>query len=170
MGVFGINEAGAKSNGKGRGACYDTYLVDNPAGESEGIWTLSQDGTVQVTDSVQELFCFSHQQGVWRHKTGREAKATFINFTFNPNGSEPAGYECNLSYRFGISAIFPISYAGEVEMGSLVKVGSWCVFTLFGPSDNAWGSSNSLSSFTVISSGGTPVTMAHSSASCCLRA
>jgi hypothetical protein len=74
----------------GGGPCYGTYLVD--LGQSVGIWTLSRDGTVQVTDSAEEFIGFSHEQGAWTHTDGQNAKATFIDMTFDTNGALPAGY------------------------------------------------------------------------------
>lgn len=88
VGLFGVSVVGAKGNG-GR-ACYGTYLVD--LGQSEGIWTLSKDGTVQVTDSAEVVFGFSHQQGSWKHTVAKEAKATWLDFAFDPDAVAPAGY------------------------------------------------------------------------------
>lgn len=57
-----------------------------------GIWTLTKDGTVSVTDSAEVFIGYSHAQGAWRNTGERQAKATFIDLTFDPNGPLPAGY------------------------------------------------------------------------------
>jgi hypothetical protein len=85
-GLFAVSMVGAD----GGGACYGTYLVDT--GQTEGLWTLAKDGTVQVTDSAEVIFGFSHEQGAWKHTLDREAKATFLDFTFDPNSPSPVGY------------------------------------------------------------------------------
>jgi hypothetical protein len=90
----------------GGGACYGTYFVD--LGQSVGIWTLSKDGTVQITDSAEVFLGFSHEQGAWQHTGDREARATFIDLTFDPNGSLPAGYaraDAELTYADGCDSL-----------------------------------------------------------------
>jgi hypothetical protein len=102
MALFGVNMAGAD----GGGPCYGTYLVDQ--GESVGIWTLTKDGTMSVTDSAEVFIGFSHEQGAWINTGDRQARATFINLTFNPNGSLPAGYariDATLAFEEGCDSL-----------------------------------------------------------------
>lgn len=86
MALFGVNMVGAD----GGGPCYGTYLVD--LDQSVGIWTLTKDGTMSVTDSAELFIGFSHEQGAWINTGDRQARVTFIDLTFDPNGSLPAGY------------------------------------------------------------------------------
>jgi hypothetical protein len=87
--IAGLTTA-SNAGAKGASSCFGTYLVD--VTQSEGIWTLSQDGTVQVTDSNEQLFSFSHQQGSWESTGSKTAKMTFLDFTFDPDTSAHNGY------------------------------------------------------------------------------
>ena len=90
MGIVTTNIAGAKKVY----SCTGTYLVDIGEGETrtEGIWTISQDGTFQGTDSAEQVFGFSQQQGAWVSNGSYQAKATWLDFSFDPNLPTPGGY------------------------------------------------------------------------------
>jgi len=96
-----------------------TYLVKEGSG-TQSLWTLSQDGTLQITSSAEVAFNFSHLQGAWRQTSRGRAKAVALDFDFisSPiaNGAPPAaiarldisisfskecdGMEGNLALRF----------------------------------------------------------------------
>ena len=98
VGSFGVSAV----NAQGGGACHGTYLVDIPDGNSVGIWTLSNDGTAQVTDSAELAYKFSHQQGAWEVVKGQKAKATFIDIDFDDSNSAPRGYaRIDAGFAFG---------------------------------------------------------------------
>ena len=86
VGLAGANLAAAQ----GAAACDGTYLVE--VGQSEALWSFSKDGIFQATDSAEIFLGFSHQQGAWRHAGANQAKATWLDFSFNPTASTPAGY------------------------------------------------------------------------------
>jgi hypothetical protein len=75
------------------GCIAGTYLVKEGSG-TQGVWTLSADGTLQITSSAEVAFNFSHIQGAWRPDSRRRAKAVAIDFNFIPvpvgNGALPA--------------------------------------------------------------------------------
>lgn len=102
IGLSGVSMVSAE----GGGPCYGTYLVD--LDQSVGIWTLSKDGSVLVTDSAEQFIGFSHEQGAWTHTVERQARATFIDLTFDPNGPLPAGYariDANLAFADGCDSL-----------------------------------------------------------------
>jgi hypothetical protein len=70
-----------------------TYLVKEGSG-TQSLWTLSQDGTLQITSSAEVAFNFSHLQGAWRQISRGRAQAVALDFDFmsNPiaNGAPPA--------------------------------------------------------------------------------
>lgn len=72
------------------GLCVGTYLVSigNPV-QSRGIWTFSQDGTFQGSDSAEGgktgiggFPPFGHGQGVWKDITPGVAKMSNLNFRY----------------------------------------------------------------------------------------
>jgi hypothetical protein len=75
------------------GCIAGTYLVKEGSG-TQGLWTLSADGTLQITSSAEVAFNFSHIQGAWRPDSWRRAKAVAIDFNFIPapvgDGAPPA--------------------------------------------------------------------------------
>jgi hypothetical protein len=63
-------------------SCVGTYLVEiEQAGvpTSEAIWTFSQDGTLQSTDSAEDAVPFSHSQGAWI-VSGGVTKLSYVDF------------------------------------------------------------------------------------------
>jgi len=102
MALFGVNMVGAD----GGGPCSGTYLVD--LDQSIGIWTLTKDGTILVTDSAEQFIGFSHEQGAWINTGERQARATFIDLTFDPNGALPVGYaraDATLAFAVGCDSL-----------------------------------------------------------------
>ena len=79
MGLVGVSVAGANDGG---GACHGTYYVEVDSGSNYALWTFNQDGTFQGTDSAETEILISHQQGAWQHTRAREAKATWLDFSF----------------------------------------------------------------------------------------
>jgi len=75
------------------GCIPSTYLVKEGSG-TQSLWTLSEDGTLQITTSAQVAFNFSHLQGAWRQIRRDWAKAAALDFDFisSPigNGALPA--------------------------------------------------------------------------------
>ena len=86
--VLGIGVVGAENITLGGGDCYGTYVVD--VGAWQGIWTFSKDGTFQGTNSAEQVFDFSHQQGAWTHSMDRNIRATWIDFTYDKRGNPTA--------------------------------------------------------------------------------
>lgn len=80
----------AQDDVSGRRACSGTYLVD--LGQSEALWTLSRDGAILITDSAEQVYGFSHQQGAWRRTSAGEIRATWLDFNFDANAPTPASY------------------------------------------------------------------------------
>lgn len=64
-----------------------TYLVKEGSG-TQSLWTLSDDGTLQITSSSQIVFNFSHIQGAWRQTKRHHARAVGLDFNFM---TEPVG-------------------------------------------------------------------------------
>jgi hypothetical protein len=85
VGFTSVNIAGAKVK-----TCDGAFLVD--LGQSEALWTLSKEGIFHGTDSAELFLGFSHAQGAWRQTGLRTAKATWLDFNFDPYASAPAGY------------------------------------------------------------------------------
>ena len=68
-------------------SCIGTYLVDLE--QSEALWTFSQDGTFQGTDSAEEFWVFGHQQGAWESAGSKRAKVTWLHFRIDPDAALP---------------------------------------------------------------------------------
>lgn len=90
---FLLSSTIVSSRGTGaQGGCFaGTYLVVEGSG-TQSLWTLSQDGGVQITSSAERAFDFSHIQGVWEKTGARDAKARGLDFNFSDtpvNGGVP---------------------------------------------------------------------------------
>ena len=79
-------------------SCVGTYLVELVESESEAIWTISQDGTFQGTDSAEQAVGFSHQQGAWESAGSKRAKATWLDFLFDPDPYSYARVDAKLAF------------------------------------------------------------------------
>lgn len=84
--------AGAKK----ANTCFGTYLVD--VTESEALWTISQDGMFQGTDSAEQTLIFSHQQGAWVSTGSNKAKATWLDFPTAPAAHSYARVDAELTF------------------------------------------------------------------------
>jgi hypothetical protein len=59
--------------------CIGTYLMTEELG-AWSLWTLSGDGTAQVTSSAEDSAAFSHQQGAWRQLPTGAVNVTTLDF------------------------------------------------------------------------------------------
>ena len=59
--------------------CVGTYLMVEDVG-AWSLWTLSGDGTAQVTSSAEDSASFSHQQGAWRQLPTGSVNVTTLDF------------------------------------------------------------------------------------------
>ena len=60
--------------------CVGTYLVVENS-DVQSLWTLSRDGTTQVTSSAEDAVpSFSHQQGAWRRVPSGPVNVTTLDF------------------------------------------------------------------------------------------
>jgi hypothetical protein len=84
-GIVSVSIANAKVK-----ICPGTYLVD--LGQSAALWTLSEDGNFQGSDSAEIFLGFSHAQGAWEQTGVRTASATWLDISFDANAGTPAGY------------------------------------------------------------------------------
>ncbi len=63
-----------------------TFLVQEGNG-AQSLWTFSPGGVMFITSSAQEALSFTDEQGAWKKTGKREAVATALDFSFNPDGS-----------------------------------------------------------------------------------
>jgi len=66
--------------------CAGTYLNQEGSG-AQSIWTFGKDGSFLGTSSTQRAFNFSSQQGVWENDGSGDAKAVFLDFSFDAGGA-----------------------------------------------------------------------------------
>ena len=59
--------------------CVGTYLMVEDLG-AWSLWTISGDGTAQVTSSAEDSADFSHQQGSWRQLPSGVVNVTTLDF------------------------------------------------------------------------------------------
>jgi len=59
--------------------CVGTYLMVEELG-AWSLWTISGDGTAQVTSSAEDSADFSHQQGSWRQLPSGVVNVTTLDF------------------------------------------------------------------------------------------
>ncbi len=67
------------------GNCAGTYLIQEGSG-AQSLWTFGKDGSFLGTSSTQRVFNFSSQQGVWENNGSGDAKAVFLDFSFDASG------------------------------------------------------------------------------------
>lgn len=60
--------------------CVGTYLMAEEPDGAWSLWTLSGDGTAQVTSSAEDSASFSHQQGAWRQLPTGAVNITTLDF------------------------------------------------------------------------------------------
>jgi hypothetical protein len=79
--------------------CVGTYLLVGEGGDMD-IWTLSGDGTAQVTSSAEDVAAFSHEQGSWRQLPTGVVNATVLDFPIDGEGtpSQVARVDATLTF------------------------------------------------------------------------
>jgi hypothetical protein len=81
-------QAGAASSGSRFPKCAGTYLYVGDAGDYQ-LWTFSADGTAQLTNSTEDVFAFTHEQGAWRQLPSGVVHLTTLDFPVD-NAVTPA--------------------------------------------------------------------------------
>lgn len=87
--LFSLPASAATSHASPRDfpSCFiGTFLVQEGNG-AQSLWTFSPGGVMFITSSAQEALSFTDEQGAWKKTGSREAVATALDFSFNPDGS-----------------------------------------------------------------------------------
>jgi hypothetical protein len=92
--------------------CVGTYLMVEDLG-AWSLWTLSGDGTAQVTSSAEDSADFSHQQGAWRQLPSGLVNVTTLDFPVDDaqNPTNVARVDAELSFSNGCQDV-----AGGLEL------------------------------------------------------
>ena len=92
---------------KARGAapCDGTYLVEYS--EIKNLWSLSKDGTVQVTDTQELELNLSHAQGAWQRAGARKVKAIWLAFLIDSSfpGLSYGRVDADITFEYGCDTI-----------------------------------------------------------------
>jgi hypothetical protein len=92
--------------------CAGTYLVVGDSG-TWAMWTLSADGTAQVTNSSEDAYSFSHEQGAWRQLPSGVVNATVLDFTVEGAASPTQVARVDASMTFSNACH---ELAGDLEL------------------------------------------------------
>jgi hypothetical protein len=78
--VLGLAVQVSASNNGTSSRCTGTYLVTGALGDLQ-LWSFSDEGTIQVTNSAEDEQAFSHGQGAWRRlRSGGGVHLTILDF------------------------------------------------------------------------------------------